>query len=772
MFFSTRNSNLCISASKAILMGISEDGGLFLPYNIPKIEVNNDLLKLSYCDLACLILKPYFDDFDEDELKKAIALAYSKENFDNKIFGIKSFNNFSFLELFYGPTATFKDMALSLLPYLMEIASKKEKNKKTIKVLTATSGDTGSAALANFKNAKNIKLIVLYPNNGISLTQERQMLSYTSSSSRAYALNGANFDDCQTLVKKTLEKENNNFILSSANSINIGRLLPQIVYYYAAYINLVNEKTINLGDKINVVVPTGNFGNILSCYLAKKMGLPIDKLVVASNENNVLTDFFRTGIYDDNREFKKTNSPSMDILVSSNLERLLYLVLKDDHKVCKLMKELKEKRIFKLEKEDFIKLNDFISYSVNEDETLSSIKDLYYSSNYLIDPHTSVAYGAFLKFEKENNKNNLHTLVVSTASPFKFPETIAKALGILYLDETDALHKVSEDTEIEIPYQVLKTLENKTKKIVINSNDYKNLIFKKETVTIKTPATSANLGCGFDVCGVALSLYNTFEFEINNKDELIGFSEKDTKDNLVLKAYQYVFNKYNFNYVPVKITSKEINIYEARGLGSSASCIVSGVLMANHVLGEYFDKKELVTIASEIEGHPDNVAPCIYGSFVTSYKKANEYTSIQYEINKDIHFILCVSDFELLTKTAREVLPHEMNYKDVVYNTSRIINLPSALKEGNLPLLKDLLDDRIHTPYRINLITDAEKIKNIAFMNNLPFAISGAGSSLLILSKDDEIIKKLKDEIYHVHYNFYDLKIDKVGATIEVKYHE
>ncbi len=771
MYFSTRNKDICISSSEAILKGISSDGGLFLPYSIPKLNVTEDLLKLSYEDLAFLVLKDYFDDFSEEELKSAIKKAYSKNNFKEKIIGFSNFNNYSFLELYNGPTATFKDMALSLLPYLMEIARKKEKINKEIKVLTATSGDTGSAALANFRGSKNIKLIVLYPDNGISLTQERQMLSFTSATSRAYALKNANFDDCQTLVKEVLNVKESNYLLTSANSINIGRLLPQIVYYYASYIYLVNSNKIKLNDKINVVVPTGNFGNIFSCYLAKKMGLPIDKLICASNENSVLTDFFRTGIYDENREFKKTNSPSMDILVSSNLERLLYLATNSDKKVKHMMDELKDKKSFKIDKDELNSLNDFVSYSVNEDETLNNIKNCYYENNYLIDPHTSVAYGSYLKYKKDINDNN-YTIIVSTASPFKFPETIAKALEITYLDEEDALYKVSEDTNLEIPYQVKDSLINKTPKVVITKSEYKDKVLKKEKVVIKTPATSANLGCGFDVCGIALSLYNYFEFEVSDKDELIGFKPKDTKDNLILKAYKYVFTRNNFEYIPIKINSKEINIFEARGLGSSASCIVSGVLMANHVLGDYFSKKELITICSEVEGHPDNVAPCILGDFVTSFKKDEEYTSIQYEINKNIHFILCVSDFELLTKVARGVLPTSLSYKDIVFNTSRIVNLPSALASGDLNLLKDILVDTIHTPYRISLIPDAQKIRSIASDANLPFAISGAGSSLLILSHNDEIINDLKNEKYGVSYRFIDLKVDKTGAVLKEIYYE
>jgi len=771
MYFSTRNDDLKISASEAILKGISEDGGLFLPYTIPTFLVDETTLNLSYQDLAYKILKQYFDDFEDFKLKEAINKAYSKSNFANKIYGLKSFTDFSFLELSYGPTLTFKDMALSLFPYLMEIAKEKNNIKKRIKVLTATSGDTGSAVLSNFSNTNGIDVIVLYPNKGVSKIQEKQMLSFTNSNSRAYALKNSNFDDCQTLVKKTLNTKDSDYVLTSANSINIGRLLPQIVYYYALYVSLVNEKKITLGAKIDVIVPTGNFGNIFSCYLAKKMGLPIDKLICASNENSVLTDFFKTGIYDENRKFIKTNSPSMDILLSSNLERLLYLIIEDSKLVSELMSKLKEEGKFTLDQKYFNKLKDFVGYSINPKETLSLINSCFKQNNYLIDPHTSVAYGAYLKYNENAHSNN-YKVIVSTASPYKFPETIAQALDIKYLDEIDALKKVNEFTHVEIPSSLENVIYSKVPISVISKKEYKDIVLKKVKLIIKTPATSANIGCAFDVAGIALNLYNTFSFMLSNEDEVIGFNQSDSKDNLILKSYQYLFNRVKKKYLPIKIELISANVPEARGLGSSATCIISGILAANYFLGNLLSKKELITIASEIEGHPDNVAACLLGNLVTSFSENGIYTSIQYEISKKLHFILCISDYELLTSKARNVLPQSISYSDAKYNLSRIINLPSAMQSGDLVLLKDLMNDKFHTPYRMVLIPSASKIKEIANKYDLPFAISGAGSSLLIISYDDRIIDDLNKESYSANYRFVSLKVDHLGATIKEIFYE
>lgn len=422
MFTSTR-SNLKATSSEAIIYGIAKDKGLFTPIKIEKIKPSNKYLRYSYQDFAKLIFKSFFSDFSNKEINEIVNKAYNKKNFKECFYKAKIIDDLAFLELYHGNTYAFKDMALSALPYFMDIAKKKLKLKKKIKIVVATSGDTGGAVLNAFHNYKDIEVIVLYPNKGVSNTQENQMKSLQTSHSHAFALNG-NFDDCQRVVKELLNNQKSkDVLLTSANSINIARLIPQVVYYFASYYDLVNKKFIKLNDKINYSVPTGNFGDILAGYIAKKMGLPIDKLICASNENNVLTDFFKTGVYNRNRKFYKTNSPAMDILVSSNLERLLFLnsSFKETKKYMDLLDKIGKYKISEQLKK---KLKDFLSVSVTSKQTLSGIKELYSSKHYLIDPHTAVSYLGQKKFKLKNK-----TVVVSTASPFKFVETVNQATG-------------------------------------------------------------------------------------------------------------------------------------------------------------------------------------------------------------------------------------------------------------------------------------------------------------------------------------------------------
>ena len=768
MFFSTRNSSLRVSASQAIIQGLAPDGGLFFPVQIGKVEMKEDLLNKSYQELAFLILRLYLDDFSDEEIKYAISKAYSKENFEEVITKNTTFSSFSFLELFHGPTITFKDMALSLLPYEMEIAKKKNNIDKDIMILTATSGDTGSAALSNFSKAEGIKISVLYPDDGISDVQERQMLYFTSATSRAYSLKDSNFDDCQNIVKEILLEKQDKYILSSANSINVGRLLPQIVYYYYSYILLVKEGTIKLGDKVDVIVPTGNFGNILASYIAKLMGCPFDKIICASNENKVLTDFFNTGTYSIKREFKKTNSPSMDILISSNLERLLYLICQNDEEVKGYMVSLKEKGEFSVS--PYIKEvldKEFKAYSISQVQTSLGIKECFASHHYLIDPHTSCSYGALKEYEKEGLSSN-HIIVVSTASPYKFPQTIISSLGLTSLnDEEKNIYMIEKETSIKVPSQLKKILKNVVPKYVLTKDEIRKKIFSSKKITIRVPCTSANLGSGFDVCGIALNLYNTFLFEPSNVDTVVNFKSLIVKNNLILKSYQYVFEKINKPYIPVKITSLSTEVPASRGLGSSATCIIAGILAASRMLNNILSDEEIIRFATEIEGHPDNVAPCYLGGFVSSYKENGKIKCIPYPVDKDLHFIACIPNKELSTKVAREVLPSSLPYQEIIYNLSHIIHLPKAFKDGDVALLKDILNDTIHTPYRINLIPDAPLIKKMCDEEGLPFTISGAGSTLLIISKDDDIIKKLIKQKYKVQYDFLSLRINENGPSIK-----
>ena len=455
MLISTRGKEK-VNSAEAILKGLSDKGGLFVFDTIKPIGYDESFLKLSYNDLAKKILSFLFDDFKYEDISAAVDHAYSKENFPKGAVSVVNYNGYSFLNLFNGPTFAFKDMALTLLPSLVEL-SKKYLNvtKKTV-VLTATSGDTGSAALNGFTKIKNTNIYVLYPNKRVSQFQEKQMLSFNGDNSKSFAVNG-NFDDCQRTVKKFFNNEKFHTLdLSSANSINIGRLAPQIIYYFYSYNELVNNNKIKFGDLVNFCVPTGNFGDILAGYIAKILGLPVGKLICASNKNRVLTDFFNTGVYDANREFYTTNSPSMDILVSSNLERLLFMITKDSLYVEKLMNDLSVNKKYALDDKYLSDLKSFAASTCDEVETVKLIGDLYKETGHLMDPHTAVAYGCMKKYQEETN-DSAYTVVLSTANPYKFSDTICKALNIKpNANEFENIKAIAKLTGVEADPRILK----------------------------------------------------------------------------------------------------------------------------------------------------------------------------------------------------------------------------------------------------------------------------------------------------------------------------
>ena len=434
LYKSTRGKEETVTASMAILKGLSEDGGLFVPTEIPKLDVPMDeLAKMSYQETAYEVMKCFLTDFTEEELKNCINNAYD-EKFDTKeIAPLHEADGAYFLELYHGATIAFKDMALSILPHLMTTAAKKNQVKNEIVILTATSGDTGKAAMAGFADVPGTKIIVFYPKHGVSPIQEKQMVTQKGNNTYVVGITG-NFDDAQTAVKKMFndkeleaELDAAGYQFSSANSINIGRLVPQIVYYVYAYAKLFAEGKVAKDEKINVVVPTGNFGNILAAYYAKNMGLPIDKLVCASNDNKVLYDFFETGCYDRNREFILTNSPSMDILISSNLERLIYKIAENDsEKNAELMAELAKDGKYTITDSMRKQLADFYGNYATEAETTEEIKRVYDKTGYIMDTHTAVASCVYGKYKKDTNDDKV-TVIASTASPFKFTRSVMNA---------------------------------------------------------------------------------------------------------------------------------------------------------------------------------------------------------------------------------------------------------------------------------------------------------------------------------------------------------
>lgn len=465
-FFSTRNKKSPERDTDCILKGLADDGGLFVPSTFPKIDLKK-LLHMDYIELASYVTSQFFDSFTYDELKKIYTDSYKGKFLCENMINLKCFDNFGFIELFHGPTSAFKDMALQALPNFVSSSKKKYGIDKETVILTATSGDTGSAAIKGFESIENLKIIVLYPTIGVSEIQRKQMTTSSSRNTYVIGIDG-NFDDAQRIVKKilndkelksSLSEQNKEF--SSANSINIGRLIPQIVYYIYSYINLVNQKKIELGEKINISVPTGNFGNILAAYYGKTMGLPINKLICSSNKNNVLSDFIETGIYNKDRKFFKTNSPSMDILVSSNLERFLFHTSNEDDTYIKnLMFDLVNKNKFEINYNHKDNIKNIISgYWIDENETEKIIGNFYNEYNYLMDPHTAVGYYGYTR-EKENS--NLFTLIAATASPFKFPLAICSSLGIHELESSrKTLESISSHCNIDIPDNLISALDKK-----------------------------------------------------------------------------------------------------------------------------------------------------------------------------------------------------------------------------------------------------------------------------------------------------------------------
>ncbi len=468
LYKSTRSKMEPVTASQAILKGLSEDGGLFVPTAIPSLDIEmDDLSKMSYQEVAFEVMSRFYSDFTEEELKSCIAKAYDDKFDTDEIAPIVEANHAYYLELFHGATIAFKDMALSILPHLLTTSAKKQKMDKEIVILTATSGDTGKAALSGFADVPGTKIIVFYPKNGVSVIQELQMVTQKGNNTHVIGITG-NFDDAQTGVKnifsdKALAKEmdEKGFCFSSANSINIGRLIPQVVYYVYAYAKLYAEGKLSQGETLNVVVPTGNFGNILAAYYAKNMGLPIGKLICASNDNKVLYDFFGDGTYDRNREFILTSSPSMDILISSNLERLIYLLTGGNpEENANLMNQLSKEGKYSITKEMKLVLEDFVGGYASEEETAQMIRSLYEGCGYVIDTHTAVAASVYEKYKKET-KDQTKSLIASTASPYKFTKSVMTAIDAKYegQDELKLVDELSTLSNVAIPKAIEEIMD-------------------------------------------------------------------------------------------------------------------------------------------------------------------------------------------------------------------------------------------------------------------------------------------------------------------------
>ena len=460
LYRSTRGTEACVTASQAILKGLSDDGGLFVPTQIPTLDIPVEkLASMTYQEIAYEVMSRFLTDFTEEELKDCIDKAYDSKFDTEEIAPLAKADGAYYLELFHGATIAFKDMALSILPHLLTTSAKKNHVENEIVILTATSGDTGKAAMAGFADVPGTKIIVFYPKNGVSPIQEKQMVTQKGKNTYVVGITG-NFDDAQTGVKKMFndkemaaELAKSGYQFSSANSINIGRLVPQIVYYVYAYAMLYKNGEIKEGEKINVTVPTGNFGNILAAFYAKNMGLPIEKLICASNENKVLYDFFTTGSYDRNRAFILTTSPSMDILISSNLERLIYRIAGDDaQKNRALMENLSKCGKYEITDSMKEQLKDFYGNYATEEETARVIKNLYQDTGYVIDTHTAVAACVYEKY-KADTKDETKTVIASTASPFKFTRSVMNAIDQRYdaMGDFELVDELSKIANVKVP---------------------------------------------------------------------------------------------------------------------------------------------------------------------------------------------------------------------------------------------------------------------------------------------------------------------------------
>lgn len=461
-YISTRGNGQKMTATEAIIAGLADDGGLFVPTEMPQVSMDfiSGLQGLSYEERAERVLGCFLTDYSEEEIRGCVERAYGAGKFDSpKVAPLTIFDDVSVLELWHGPTSAFKDMALQLLPQLLSTALKKTGEKNEVLILVATSGDTGKAALEGFKDVEQIKIIVFYPENGVSRIQRQQMVTQLGQNVAVVAVQG-NFDDAQNGVKEIFNDSSFNEALarkqvrlSSANSINWGRLVPQVVYYFSAYAELLAAGRIQPGDEVNFSVPTGNFGDILAGFYAKCMGLPIHKLICASNSNNVLTDFLRTGVYDRNREFFKTITPSMDILISSNLERLLYHMTNDADKVAGWMRELAGTGRYAADAAVLEKIQQLFWADWADDKaTAATIKDVYFDRHYVPDTHTAVAWKAAQNYQ-EQTQDTCPMVIVSTASPYKFNESVLAALGcrIEGLDAFALLDKLAEYNTSKIP---------------------------------------------------------------------------------------------------------------------------------------------------------------------------------------------------------------------------------------------------------------------------------------------------------------------------------
>lgn len=776
-YISTRNEKTRKTPAEAILMGLADDGGLYVPESFDTLKFPTDkLLTLTEKEISATVLSLLFAGGSMykgsyDGFLNAVKKAYDG-SFENEDYApVAKVADAFVTELYHGPTCAFKDVALQLLPHLISEAKSSLNITDDIVILTATSGDTGSAALEGFKNVPGTKIIVFYPKHGTSAVQERQMVSCDGKNTCVCAVDG-NFDDAQSGVKQIFAnlKVPEGVRLSSANSINIGRLAPQVAYYFKTYRDLVKNKEIKFGDKLNFIVPTGNFGDILAGYFAMKMGLPVGKLVCASNANNVLTDFFETGKYNRNREFHITQSPSMDILISSNLERLLYFVCGTE-KCKQYMNELKETGSYTLDKKELEAIREiFDAGSASDEETYQTIRDVYFNHGYLMDTHTAVAWCVYDSWKKKCD-NGYKTVVLSTASAYKFSSGVLHALGLDCPSEFDAIDILYKRTGIKPPNAIIGIRDKKVLHTSVVSKEQMprlvSNVVKQDSITVRVPATSANLGSGFDCTGIAFKKYNVFTFEkLDSGIEFEGFPEQySNENNLCYISYKAVCDAIGKE-ACVKIKNIKNDIPISRGLGSSAALIVAGAYAANRLNGSPLNVQQVFEICNAIEGHPDNIAPALFGGLCTSIVENGIPNAQKYTVSDKICFTTLTPSFKVDTKLARSVLPKSIGLDDAVYNMQRVALLPYAFEHGRLDLIHLVTGDRLHQQYRKNLFKNINEIIQAANeLNVLSFTVSGAGPCCLAFSKNI-IANELNEKISSLENNWVAeaVEVDNDGA--------
>lgn len=756
--------------------------------NFPEINFSGNE---TYIEMARVIFSQFLTDFEEADVQ---AIVYQTYKYFNPSVVRKIDDQLNFLELWHGKTSAFKDVALQVLPRLLTQALKNIHESSEAVILVATSGDTGKAALEAFANVPQTRIVVFYPKDGVSDTQVRQMVTQEGDNVGVFAVKG-NFDDTQTAVKRILNdeeylKSKPSIIFSSANSINWGRLMPQIVYYFSSYFAVAKTQ----GEKINFVVPTGNFGDILAGYYAKKLGLPIGKMICASNRNNVLTDFIQTGTYSTKeRTFHKTCSPSMDILISSNLERLLFDVYDGDAAaVAALMNDLRLNGEFTIGQPQLAKIQEtFTAGFATEKETREAIKDAYAQHHYLIDTHTAVAFSVYKKLllTEAETKVRTKTIILSTASPYKFPKDVYQAI---YDDDAavadhDYAAALYEKTGVEVPSN-LKDLMNRraihTTVVEMEKDGIKNALEsflesrpcgldlkhcdRKRKMKIIVPATSANFGCGFDSVGVALDLYLEVEvLGVADKWEIVsGFNSEIPKDetNLIVKTALALVP----DLLPhrMAITS---NVPITRGLGSSSTAIVAGVLLADELAHLRLTRHEKLIFASKLEGHPDNVVPAVLGGLVVACFRNGrlDYAPLK---APNCSYVVFIPNYSLPTRVARGVLPKRLDYPEAV-TASAIANVMVAnLVNENLQIAGKMMEeDRFHERYRDELVPELGEVRRIAHeYGAYASVLSGAGPTILILAPK-ESVPGIKERLSaRFDADILELRADARGARVEL----